>query len=69
MTQMHDGDPSIGWEVEKLRAGLAETPVRSMNWSETMATAPRAIGILGECLLLTSHRRAALVDISGAGLG
>lgn len=65
MAQTYDG---LGNEVEVMRAALADMPIGRVDWAQTIATSPRAIGILGECLLLTSHRRAASIELSGTGL-
>jgi len=66
----HQADEALSDDVEEIRIGLSALPLMSlnMNWSETMACAPRAIRVLGECLLITSHRRAALIELQGDGL-
>ncbi|KAF1997491.1 hypothetical protein P154DRAFT_578907 [Amniculicola lignicola CBS 123094] len=35
-----------------------------MDWADTLECAPKAIGILGECLLISSHKRATSVPLS-----
>jgi hypothetical protein len=66
MTQARDREQEdeVDEEVGRLISMLSETEVRSMDWADTIACAPRAVGIIGEVLLLRSHRRATLVQVT-----
>jgi hypothetical protein len=65
MAQVHEDHEE---EVAMVRGGLANLAIGSVDWVQTIAAAPRAIGILGECLLLTSHRKALSVELKETGL-
>nr|RBQ97526.1 hypothetical protein FVER53263_05836 [Fusarium verticillioides] len=55
-------------EIDRLSLMLSATELNSMDWVETIACAPKAIGIIGECLLLSSHQRAASIELTDSRL-
>lgn len=64
MAHTPEEDYDLEEEIDRLAVTLSNTEVKAMDWAETITCAPRAIGIIGECLLLSSHSRAALVQLS-----
>ncbi|VTT69206.1 unnamed protein product [Fusarium fujikuroi] len=55
-------------EIDRLSVMLSATELHSMDWVETITCAPKAIGIIGECLVMSSHQRAASIELTDSRL-
>ncbi|KAF5719949.1 hypothetical protein FMUND_4419 [Fusarium mundagurra] len=71
---VQDGDEystdavDLDGEIDRLSVMLSATELHSMDWVETITCAPKAIGIIGECLVMSSHQRAASIELSDSRL-